>query len=109
MAQKLVQIQFKLLGSGVEYQQAVVPLVQAVADSAGLQWKLWLLNDAEHAASGIYLFADESSARAYLSGAVLARLIGHPLIGDVSIKQFDLLEELTRISRGPILEHIRGL
>jgi hypothetical protein len=109
MAQKLVQINVQLRCSAAEYKQAVAPLAQAIADAAGLQWKLWLLNDAEHAASGIYLFADESSARAYLGGAVLARLIGHPLIGDVSIKQFDLLEELTRISRGPILEHIRGL
>ena len=109
MAQKLVQINIRLRCSGAEYEKAVAPLAQAIADAAGLQWKLWLLNDAEHAASGIYLFADESSARAYLSGAVLARSIGHPLIGDVSIKQFDLLEELTRISRGPILEHIRGL
>jgi hypothetical protein len=109
MTQKLVQIQFKLLGSGAEYQQAVAPLAQAIADAAGLQWKIWLLNDAEHEAGGIYLFADESSARAYLDGVVLARLTAHPLIGHASVTQFDVIEALTTISRGPIAEYAHGL
>jgi hypothetical protein len=109
MAQKLVQIQFKLCCSGAEYQQAVTPLAQSIADAAGLQWKIWLLNEAQREAGGIYLFADESSARAYLDGAVLARLTAHPLIGNASVTQFDVIEALTTISRGPIAEYARGL
>ena len=44
MAQKLVQITVQLRCSSAEYEKAVAPLAQAIADAAGLQWKLWLLS-----------------------------------------------------------------
>ena len=66
MAQSLVEINFKLTVSGAEYEQAVAPLAQTVADVGGLQWKIWLLNEHTHEAGGVYLFADGDSARAFL-------------------------------------------
>jgi Putative mono-oxygenase ydhR len=45
MAQTVVQINFKLHMSGKEYEQAIAPLAQPLADVAGLRWKIWLLID----------------------------------------------------------------
>jgi hypothetical protein len=109
MAQKLVQVNLMLTVSGEEYMQAVAPLAHTVADLAGLQWMIWLLNDAACEAGGIYLFADDSSAHAFLTGPLVAGLKGMPLVGALSTKQFDVLDTLTAITRGPISAYMQGL
>jgi hypothetical protein len=109
VAQKLVQIQFGLTVSAGTYTQTVAPLVQAIADLAGLQWKIWLLNDITHAAGGIYLFADESSAQAFLTGPVIEQIGQLPGIRSLSTQQFDLIETLTEVTRGPLAAYARGL
>jgi Putative mono-oxygenase ydhR len=109
MAQKLVQVDFVLAVSAQEYTQAIAPLAQAVADLAGLQWKIWLVNDVERAAGGIYLFADESSARSFLRSSFLAQLRIAPFLRDVRVQQFDVLTHLTEITRGPLSTYAEGL
>ena len=51
---------------------------------------------------GIYLFDDESSAQAYLEGPIAAGLGQHPAVSDISVKQFEVLGDLTFITRGPV-------
>jgi Putative mono-oxygenase ydhR len=109
MAQRLVQINFKLNVSDSEYMRAVVPLAKMVADTAGLQWKIWILNEAKREAGGIYLFADESSTDAFLAGPIIARIKGAPLIRDFSVKEYDVMEVLTTITRGPVTQYAQGL
>jgi hypothetical protein len=51
---------------------------------------------------GIYLFDDESSAQAFLEGPIAAGLGQHPAVSDISVKQFEVLGDLTTITRGPV-------
>ena len=108
MAQSLVEINFKLTVSGAEYEQAVAPLAQTVADVGGLQWKIWLLNEQAHEAGGVYLFADGDSARAFLDSSLVAQVKSAPILSDFRTAQFDLIENLTAITHGPIAEIVRG-
>ncbi len=48
------------------------------------------------------LFDDASSAQAYLEGPIAAAVAKHPAVSDISVKQSDVLEELTAITRGPV-------
>ena len=102
MAPTVVQISFKLNMSGKDYTQAITPLAQVVADVAGLQWKIWLLNESTREAGGIYLFEDEHAANAFLSGPLIAQLTNAPSIADVCAAQFNVLSTLTSITRGPV-------
>jgi len=108
MAQSLVEINFKLTVSGAEYEQAVAPLAQTVADVDGLQWKIWLLNEHVHEAGGVYLFADDASARAFLDSSLVAQVKSAPILSDFRTAQFDLIDSLTAITHGPIAEAMRG-
>jgi hypothetical protein len=108
MAQSLVEINFKLTVSGAEYEQAVAPLAQTVADVDGLQWKIWLLNEHEHEAGGVYLFADAASARAFLESALVAQVKSAPILSDFRTAQFDMIDSLTAITRGPVAETMRA-
>ena len=54
MSRKLVELTFKLNGSGTAYEQSLIPLAGSLVDVAGLQWTIWFLNDGERLAGGIY-------------------------------------------------------
>ncbi|HVP41502.1 MAG TPA: YdhR family protein [Candidatus Krumholzibacteriaceae bacterium] len=70
----------------------------------GLLWKIWLMNEAEKSAGGIYLFKDEASAQAYINGEIVAAVKTCPICSayDAEIKVFDILPEHTKITRGPV-------
>ncbi len=102
MSVKLLQLNFKFSVSGAEYEQAVSPLADEFAGLPGLRWKVWILNEAEQEAGGIYLFDDEASVKAYLEGPLAAQVTSHPALSDFSVKQFDVMEDVTAITRGPV-------
>ncbi len=104
MSGRIMQLNFKFSGSGVEYEQVVTPLADQFAALPGLRWKIWMINEAEHEAGGIYLFDDEAAVQAFLEGPLAAQVTGHPALSDFSVKQFDVMEELTTITRGPVAE-----
>jgi len=107
MSQKILQINFKFGISRTEYEQACLPAAQPIADVPGLRWKVWLMNEAEQVAGGIYLFDEESSVRAFLSGPIVASIMSNPVFSEVSTKEFDVMEDLTAITRGPVLKGVR--
>lgn len=102
MSARLLQLNFKFNVSGAEYEQAVSPLASEFAALPGLRWKVWILNEAEQEAGGIYLFDDEASVKAYLEGPLAAQVTSHPALSDFSVKQFDVMDDLTAITRGPV-------
>jgi hypothetical protein len=102
MAGRILQINFKFNVSRAEYEQAASGLVNGIAAVAGLRWKVWIMNEAEQEAGGIYLFDDEASVKAYLEGPIVAQVTSHPALSDFSVKQFDVMDEVTAITRGPV-------
>jgi len=102
MSGKIVQINFKFNVARPDYEQAVAPLASEIAAVDGLAWKIWIMNEAESEAGGIMLFEDEASLKAYLEGPITAQILSHPALSDFSVKQFDMMEEQTAITRGPV-------
>lgn len=89
-----------------KYMPLVVEVAKKIASLPGLRWKVWGFSPETREVLGLYLFDDETSLKAYLDGPIMAeRKSGKwgPLtISDVSIKQVDLMEEPTKITRGSI-------
>ncbi len=108
MGQKILQVNLKFKGlTGSELEQVWLPAARSLADTPGLRWKIWLMNESEHQAGGIYLFDDETSAQAFLTGSVVGALKGDPAISDVRARMFDVMEQHTAITHGPIQEGSR--
>jgi hypothetical protein len=99
---KILQINYKLSSSVSSFMKESNPVADALAELAGLRWKIWLVNEAEQEGGGIYLFDDSAALEAFLRGPIVARLKAHPAMREVQIKQFDAWEELTKVTRGPI-------
>jgi hypothetical protein len=53
---------------------------------------------------GIFLFKDNTTCNAYQDGPIVAQITSHPALSDFSVKQFDVMEEQTAVTRGPIQE-----
>jgi hypothetical protein len=102
MSGRILQLNFKFSVTGSEYTQAVSPLAGEFAALDGLRWKIWMINEAEGEAGGIYMFEDEAAVKAYLEGPLAALVTGHPALSDFSVKQFDVMDEVTAITRGPV-------
>ena len=102
MSVSLLQINLKFSVPSEELKSAFASVADNIAAVAGLRWKVWIINEDEHEAGGIYLFDDSDSMQAYLAGPMVAGLKTHPALTEISAKQFDVLEDLTTLTRGPI-------
>lgn len=98
----ILQINFKLNVPADAYIANCQNVVSAISDVAGLRWKIWILNEKASEAGGIYCFDSEDSLKDYLSGPIVGGLKQNPAVTNVSAKRFDVLEDLTRVTRGPI-------
>jgi hypothetical protein len=98
----ILQINFRLNVSPAEYQKKCESVAQAIADVPGLVWKVWLLNEPDGEAGGIYLFQDEQSLDAYLSGPIIRQIKSLPQLREISAKRFETIPKLTVVTRGPI-------
>lgn len=102
MSVRILQINFKFNVSRTDYEQTVAPMASDFAAVPGCRWKIWLMNEATQEAGGIYLFEDEATLQAYLNSPLVAAVTSHPALSDFSVKQFETLEAVTKVTRGPI-------
>lgn len=102
MASRILQVNFSLNMTIDDYQGLADSLSDTFANLPGLVWKIWLLNETEEEAGGLYLFDSDASMQAYLDGPIVAALKSHPAITDLNVKQFDVMPEVTAASRGPV-------
>jgi len=102
MSEKILQLNLNFSISRAELEAAWIEVAQPIADIPGLRWKVWLMNEAEHEAGGIYLFESEAAAQSYLAGPIVAALKSSPVVSNISAKLFDVLENHTAITRGPV-------
>ena len=86
-------------GPKAEYEKENLPFAQPIADLPGLRWKVWIINEAQSEAGGIYLFDNDAAVKVFLDGPIIAEMKGDPTL---SIKLFDVMPEHTTITRGPV-------
>ena len=104
MAKTLLQINYSFDASRAEHTALVTPMADYIASVPGLVWKVWLMNEAEHEAGGIYLFESSEEAQAFVSSAPVASFAAHPSLSAFSVKMFEAVESLSKITRGPLTQ-----
>ena len=102
MASRILQVNFTLNMTVEDFQGMADSLSDTFANLPGLVWKIWLLNEANLEAGGLYRFDSDDSMQAYLDGPIVATLKSHPAITNLNVKQFDVMPEVTAASRGPV-------
>jgi rhodanese-related sulfurtransferase len=94
-----LQVNFNFSGERADYEAMTLPMAGPLAETPGLRWKAWLMDEARQEAGGIYHFADRGAADGFAQ-AVQAMLRETPAFSNASIKPFDVLEPHSVITRG---------
>jgi hypothetical protein len=102
MSETIMQLNFKYDVSTEDYTSAVDPLAEQFAAVPGLRWKIWMINEDEAEAGGIYMFEDDAALQAFLESELAAAVTTHPALRDFSVKPFKIMEKLTAVTRGPV-------
>jgi hypothetical protein len=102
MSQRIVQINLKSNVPSQDVQKAWLPAAPHLSETPGLRWKIWLINSTEDEVGGVYLFDDEASVQAFLNGPIVVNMKSDSTFSVVSIKTFDIMQEHTAITRGPV-------
>jgi hypothetical protein len=102
MAEQILQINFKFNVSAADYRNLAHEIAGAFAEVEGLRWKVWIINEQENEAGGIYLFDNERSLGAYLASPLAEQVKNHPALSEISAKTFAVEAEATAVTRGPI-------
>ena len=102
MSQKILQVNFRFALSRAEYERTVSDLASAFAAVAGCRWKIWLMNEADREAGGIYLFDDDAAVNAMLESDLIAGVVAHPALSDFVVKRFDVLAAPSALTRAPL-------
>lgn len=99
MSHTILQVNFNFSGSRAEYEAMTLPMAGPVAETPGLRWKVWLMDEARQEAGGIYHFDDRDAAHGFAQ-ALQAMFQESPAFSNPSIKPFDVLEPHSVITRG---------
>ena len=102
MAKTILQINYKFTSSRAEHTTLVTPNAEYIAAVPGLVWKVWLMNEAEQEAGGIYLFESAEAAQAFVTSPAITGFAAHPTLSAFSVKLFEAVEPLSKITRGPL-------
>lgn len=98
---KLIQVDFHHAGPfGAEHARRVRERAESIAGESGLIWKIWTENEETQRAGGVYLFADEASASAYL--ARHRERLSAAGATDIQGQLFDVNESLSAITYAPL-------
>jgi hypothetical protein len=102
MAGKVLQINFKFSVTASDYEELASSLAQAFAEVPGLVWKIWIINEAESEAGGIYYFDGAESLQQFLTSQLAADVQAHPAVSEFSARPFEVMDAATAMTRGPV-------
>ena len=102
MPKAILQVNYHFTSSHGQHVQMVTPLAEPLSGVPGLIWKIWLMNEADSEAGGIYLFENRDAANAFMNSQAIAEFVAQPSITSVSAKMFEPNEILSRVTRGPL-------
>ena len=88
--------------SSDEFKNMTAELAQAFADVPGCLWKIWLIDDEKKEAGAVYLFKDDESLQNFKSSPLVAAVLSHPALSNFDLKERDILEEVSIVTRAPL-------
>ena len=96
-------VNFNLKGITEEdYLGLVEPIAPAFAGLPGLISKTWLANAETNTYGGVYVWSDHGAMEAYKSTDIYKGMQANPYFDNVTVTDFAVVENATRVTRGPI-------
>jgi hypothetical protein len=106
---QIVEFGLKDISDG-DYRSACAGLASVLARVPGLVSMTWLADARTNTYGAVYTWADRSAMEAYLHSDLYLAVAADPDLVDITSRDFELLDEPTRISWGiaPSPDAVRG-
>lgn len=102
MSQQVLQVNLNFSITREELETAWLDAAQPIANTPGLLWKVWLINEEKSEAGGVYLFENAEAVQSYVSGPIVAALKASPAVSNISAKVFDVIAYHSAVTRAPL-------
>ena len=99
---KVLQVNFKLTVPADEWNRIAESLTETFANLAGMQWKIWMLNEETGEAGGVYLFESDAALQAFLNGPIPPQIAAAPFLTNLSVKHYDVMAKVSAATRAPV-------
>ena len=100
MGKVIAQVNYNSTFTDETPREEKIQAAESRANIPGFIWKVWLRNEKAGRGGGLFLFEDRASADAWVAERVNRKFSS--TTSNITVELFDVDEELTRISRGPI-------
>lgn len=102
MSGRILPINFTYTVPTSEFTHKMAQSAPMIAAVSGLRWKIWAINEAEQEASGLYFFEHEEALNGYLEEVFAVGMAHNPMVSNIRIQRFAILEDITAMTRGPV-------
>jgi hypothetical protein len=98
MGQMLVTVRYRVQGDHAHFRHDMTKAAGLIAGLPGLVWKIWGIDQDRDIGVSTYLFASESTARAFIAGPMIERLRSRPDVTDVSFELVPVDRDLSEMT-----------
>jgi len=101
---QIINFQLKDL-SEEDYTKLCNDLASNFADIPGLISKVWLANSSTGTFGGVYFWKDQKAMEEFAKTELFNSVATHPNLTNISSKDFAVMEEPTRVTRGHLVSN----
>jgi hypothetical protein len=92
----LATVRYCLKGNAIGFWAGIESAAAVVAETPGLMWKVWAVDEDRSGGISAYLFQTIDAAHTFVKGPVIDGLRRHPDISDVSVHVAPVNRDLSR-------------
>jgi len=104
MTKKILTATFHYSMPTKELKRIMPVLAPKFSEIPGCCWKIWLINEDEKEAGGIYLFDAVKDLELFMKSNLLASVVNNPSLSNFKINTFGVAEEASVLTGAPLMK-----
>jgi Putative mono-oxygenase ydhR len=103
MTKKVFTTKFNYSMPTEELKKIMPTVAPKFSEIPGCNWKIWLFNEDNKEAGGVYLFGSANKLEQFLNSKLFASVANNPAFSNLQTNTFDIDEAASEITGAPLL------
>jgi hypothetical protein len=104
MKKKVLTTRFNYSMPTTEFKKMMPIVAPQFSAIPGCCWKIWLINEIQKEAGGVYLFESATELEQFLNSNLLVSVTSHPALSNFEAYTFGVEEEASLITGAPLMK-----
>ena len=106
MTKKILTTKFRYSMPTAELKKIMPVVAPKFSIITGCCWKIWLINEDQKEAGGVYLFESAAALEQFLNSSLLTLVTNNPSLSHFEINTFDVEEAASVITGAPLTKMV---